>query len=294
VRLNPLWATIDVSLKAMIDLLTVSEWQMTFGERAALEGLLAELKPKLAIEIGTAEGGSVRRIAIHSDEVHSFDLVEPSPATRALANVTFHTGDSHALLPQYLEQVAVAGGRIDFVLVDGDHSADGVRRDLDDLLASDAIAGCMIVIHDTANKVVRAGLEMVDYDAYPKVKHVDLDFIAGHLSIGGPFHHQLWGGLGLVVVDDGAQVQAFGGPQEGEFYSTFELLDSVRDRLREQEPSAQPTSPREAAAGSPPHDELVLREDLERAQAALTAIQRSPSWRLTAPLRALKHAVRGR
>ena len=41
-------------------LLAPDPWQMTLGERAALEGLLARLRPALAVEIGTAEGGSTR------------------------------------------------------------------------------------------------------------------------------------------------------------------------------------------------------------------------------------------
>jgi hypothetical protein len=51
-----------------------SHSQMSFGERAALEGILAQLRPRLAIEIGTAEGGSLSRIADYSAEVHSIDL----------------------------------------------------------------------------------------------------------------------------------------------------------------------------------------------------------------------------
>ncbi len=48
---------------------------MRYGERFALEGILESLKPRLAIEIGTAQGGSLRRIAAHAEEVHSFDIV---------------------------------------------------------------------------------------------------------------------------------------------------------------------------------------------------------------------------
>src|SRR5215213_10756075 len=92
--------------KAQIQLLRDSTWQMSFGERAALEGLLAQLRPKLAIEIGTAEGGSLARVAAHSAEVHSFDLVPPADEARGLGNVTFHTGDSHALLPELLARFA--------------------------------------------------------------------------------------------------------------------------------------------------------------------------------------------
>ena len=47
---------------------------MSFGERAALEGVLAQLRPRLALEIGSAEGGSLARIAAYACEVHSVDV----------------------------------------------------------------------------------------------------------------------------------------------------------------------------------------------------------------------------
>ena len=50
----------------MIELFQRSPWQMTAGERAALDGLLRNLAPRLSIEIGTAEGGSLRCIAERS------------------------------------------------------------------------------------------------------------------------------------------------------------------------------------------------------------------------------------
>ena len=275
----------------MIELLSACPCQMTFGERAALEGILAQLEPDLAIEIGTAEGGSLRRIAAHSREVHSFDLVEPTRPVEELANVVLHTGDSHALLPEYLSALAGAGRNVDFALVDGDHTAEGVRRDVHDVLASEAVARTVILIHDTANEIVRSGLDMVDFGEWAKVKHVDLDFIPGHLSNGGPFHHQLWGGLGLVVVDSRPDVGRFGGPQEREFYSSFELFAAIRDGLVDAERTGRSSSPREVVAGGPTEAERVLQRDLERSRATLNAIQQSWSWRLTAPLRALKHAI---
>jgi cephalosporin hydroxylase len=201
---------------------------MSFGERAALEGLLCQLRPRLAIEIGTAEGGSLARLAEHSDEVHSFDLILPSEQLRELSNVTLHTGDGHELLPKLLSRLSDAGRSVDFALVDGDHSAEGVRRDVEDLLDSPAVGNTVIVVHDTMNETVRAGLEQVRYDGYPKVAYVDLDFVAGHLSVDGPYAGQLWGGLGLIVVDPEARATR-PGIRDDTFHPAGELLRLARD-----------------------------------------------------------------
>jgi hypothetical protein len=215
----------------VIDTLTASHWQMTFGERAAIVGLLSELKPALAIELGTAQGGALERIAEHSAEVHSFDLVAPNPEVAALANVTVHTGSSHALLPKLLRELEGRGANVDFVLVDGDHTAAGVERDVGDLLASPAVRRTLILVHDTLNDNVHAGLRRVEFAAVPKVAYVDLDFVGGHLSEGGPFDKELWGGLGLIIVDDdgaGPTAQIADGLR---FYDLFELMSTARDTL---------------------------------------------------------------
>jgi Methyltransferase domain len=170
---------------------------MAIGERAAIEGLLAALRPQLAIEVGTARGGSLERIAAYSDEVHTFDL---APAAFELpANVTQHVGDSHVLLRELLAELAAAGRTVDFALVDGDHTRDGVRRDLGDLLASPAARRTVIVLHDLANESVRAGVREVDFASFPGVVYVDLGFVELAQTAGPLTDH--WGGLGLVVVD---------------------------------------------------------------------------------------------
>jgi hypothetical protein len=180
-------------------MLASSPWQMTIGERAALEGVLTQLRPRLAIEIGTAEGGSLSRIAAHSEEVHSFDLVEPQLPVADFEHVHFHFGDAHALLPEFLAELAAAGRNVDFVLVDGDHSADGVRRDIVDLLESDAVGETVIVLHDTINEVVRAGIDAVDYRAYEKVRLFEPDAVPGTMSLVPEYLGQMWGGIGVIV-----------------------------------------------------------------------------------------------
>jgi hypothetical protein len=175
-------------------------WQMPYGERAALEGLLAQVSPRLAIEIGTAEGGSLRRIAAHTDRVISFDLVEPSPDVAALDNVELRTGDSHRMLGQELRRLEAQGEHVDFVLVDGDHTAEGVRRDVEDLLGSAALRNTIIVLHDTLNEEVRAGLEAVDYASNSKVRYVELDFSPGRVAAQAELRGQCWNGLGVIVL----------------------------------------------------------------------------------------------
>jgi hypothetical protein len=212
-------------------LLAPDPWQMTLGERATLEGLLARLRPALAVEIGTAEGGSTRCIARYAGEIHSFDQVHPAGLTDELPSVTAHTGDSHVLLPAFLERLAAAGRAVDFALVDGDHTSEGVRRDMLDLLASPSVRRTVIVAHDTANEVVRAGLLAAAIEDHPAVAYVDLDFVAGHVSAGGPYAGQLWGGLGLVVVDATARA-ARPTVRDDTFDPAGELLRLARDVRR--------------------------------------------------------------
>lgn len=273
----------------MIEIFNPSAWQMTFGERAALTGILSQLRPRLAIEIGTAEGGSLRCVAQHSEHVHSFDLVAPDPEITKLQNVTLHTGDSHALMAELLGKLAAEGRNVDFVLVDGDHTPDGVERDVRDLLASDAISSTVILLHDTLNDDVRAGLTRIDYDAEPKVAHVELDFVGGHLSDGGPFHHQLWGGLGLIVVD-AAQGQEPEDEAAGRFYDLFELVSAARQTFVARERGAANGSTDTAAVGQAAEVDR-LRAELAGTRRTLASIESSASWRLTAPLRVAKRSL---
>jgi len=62
--------------QGMIELFQAVNWQMTVGERAALAGVLADLRPGVAIEIGTAQGGSRSNRWSDDDEWR----LAPSPA----------------------------------------------------------------------------------------------------------------------------------------------------------------------------------------------------------------------
>jgi Methyltransferase domain len=256
-------------------------WQMSLGERAAVEGVLCQLEPALAIEIGTAEGASLRRIAAHAQEVHSFDLV--APALEVPPNVTLHPGDSHQLLPELLEQLAGEGRNVDFALVDGDHSSEGVQRDIEDLLNSDAVKRTVILIHDVNNEQVRRGVDAVRYRAWGKVHYVELDWVPGYMFREERLRHELWGGLGLVVVDSSKPAYPNPQPLQQRYYDAGHLFAELRDIVVARETDLE-------AARTGELGELRDRvEELEQQLASEARLRRglesSVSWKITRPLR---------
>ncbi len=180
-------------------------WSMAFGERAALQALVADLEPDLALEVGTYHGGALRRIAEHAGEVHSFDVdPEHGRHAEALPNAVFHLGDSSETLPRALEEFARAGRHLDFALVDGLHTYEQVGRDAAALLASDACRHTTIVFHDSANPGVRAALEDLELPEHPKVAAAILDFVPGFLvrRDAAASAGEQWNGLAVVILDE--------------------------------------------------------------------------------------------
>jgi hypothetical protein len=288
-------------------------WLMSLGARAAVLGALQALKPALAIEIGSMEGACLRHIAAHAAEVHSFDL-EP-PTLPVPDNVVLHTGDSHELLPEFLTQLAEQERNVDLVLVDGDHTPEGVRRDLEDLLDSAALSQTVVLVHDTANERVRAGVDGVRFAAWPKVVYVDADWIPGHLFAQPELRNELWYGLGLVIVDASRPAYMTGTVYEQRYEPSAPLLAEARDLRHTRESVAEaPAAPeRERAAlrrrladlelrlSVARTDELQrqrqlldLQARLGRAEGVITAIFGSASWKLTQPLLSAKRRVPAR
>lgn len=178
--------------------------QMSFGERAALEGILSQLAPQLAIEIGTYEGGSLRRVAAHSKHVDTFDLDDLVRDKHRLSNVSFHQGDSRATVPAVLDWYATREISVDFALIDGDHSYEGVRADVLNVVSSPACRRTVILMHDTMHPPVRAAIESTALGDQPSVVYVELDFVAGYQFATGDFAGERYGGLGLVITGDRA------------------------------------------------------------------------------------------
>lgn len=241
-----------------------------------LEGLLSQIKPELSLEIGTAEGGSLECIAAHSAEVHAVDLTDDRLVT-CPSNATFHKGDSTVVVPRLLADFAAAGRSLDFVLVDGDHSREGVRADLDALLGSPAVVRTLILMHDSFDPAVREGIQSILLPGRPKVAGFDLDFVPGRVGKAGSLADQPLGGFALVVVDDGSSAEAPPLVRLGLW-----SLDPTPVLLHDSYEAMRRGMPR------------VNARTLDQVQGELDAVVSSMSWRITSPLRALKAAWRRR
>jgi hypothetical protein len=182
------------------------EWQMTNCERYALTSLLERLQPKISLEVGTYRGGSLQVLARHSNRVVSVDI-DPSVAERLsgkFANVTFRSGDSTELLPKVVRELNAESDGVGFVLIDGDHSSVGVKRDIEAILKIKPRGRLVIIMHDSFNPSCRAGMLAAAWVDCPYVHFVELDFIPGI------YHYEahdtakartMWGGFACAVLE---------------------------------------------------------------------------------------------
>jgi hypothetical protein len=179
--------------------------QMTAPEWAVMLQLLESAKPEAALEIGTYQGGSLQALVAFARTVYSIDIDPRIPAALGprFQNVRFRTGDSAVLLPRVLEEIAGAGERLGFVLVDGSHKTTAVRSDLDHLLQHVPTGPLYILMHDSFNPACRQGILSAAWPQCPHVHYLELDYVAGEFfrtPIGDAKPRTMWGGLALAVL----------------------------------------------------------------------------------------------
>ena len=178
-------------------------WQMETGERATLIHLLSTLRPACAVEVGTAYGGSLSAITKFADRVWTLDK-DPACAERLspqFPGVTFLTGKSTDTLPPLVAELSAARAPLGFVLIDGAHTREIVRADLDHLLRFQPTACALYVLmHDSFNPDCRVGIVEAAWADNPHVHHVELDFVSGILHEAEGKRGQMWGGFALAVL----------------------------------------------------------------------------------------------
>ncbi len=138
--------------------------------------ILSETKPKVVIEIGTAQGGTLFlfcRVASQDATIISIDLPGGSfgggyPWWRIPLYKAFRSpkqelhlirADSHCKAT--LEQVSqiLNGKKVDFLFIDGDHSHDGVRMDFE-MFSPLVKNGGLIAFHDIVLHPPETGCEV--------------------------------------------------------------------------------------------------------------------------------------
>jgi len=177
-------------------------WMMSPAEQVALAFLLAQLRPKIAIEIGTRFGGSLQVLSHYCNHVYAIDIDPDVPKRLGgrFSNVEFLIGPSDQMLPPLLDRLGRERAPLGFALVDGDHSTNGVRKDIDHLMRFRPAVPFYIVMHDSFNPACREGLRRAQWSSNPYVHVVELDFVPGTVNPAPAFRDQLWGGLALGVL----------------------------------------------------------------------------------------------
>jgi len=141
------------------------KWQMSGAEAFALQGILSRLQPELSLEIGTSEGGSLQVLSRFSKSVITLDINASAIEKLAgqFSNARFLTGDSKRIIPDLISQINSGPERLGFVLIDGDHSRDGVRADINNLLT--VVPKCMVVVlmHDSFNPDCSEGMRSANW-----------------------------------------------------------------------------------------------------------------------------------
>jgi hypothetical protein len=180
-------------------------WQMSVAEIFTMQGILRRLEPELSIEIGTYKGGSLQLLSQLSKSVISLD-VEPAVAESLkgqFPNVEFLSGDSRKILPPLISRINAGTQAVGFVLIDGSHSASGVRADIENILQLVPRRKVVILMHDSFNPESRQGMQLANWAACPYVHFVELDYVPGiyfHEAYDGAVARSMWAGFGMAVM----------------------------------------------------------------------------------------------
>jgi hypothetical protein len=143
----------DAGLRARIDTLLDAPAELLLPERLLLYSLVRGLRPVRCLEIGSHFGGSTTIIGAALDDVGAGMLVcvDPSPLVPAAvwATVAHRATMVQGYSPAALVQArAHADGDFDFVFIDGDHTHEGVVRDVEGVLDLTA-PGAYLLFHDS-------------------------------------------------------------------------------------------------------------------------------------------------
>lgn len=180
-------------------------WQMTRCEKYAFASLVQALKPEIAIEIGTYKGGSLQILSKVAKKIYSIDISPKSEETlnARFNNVEFLVGDSKQLLSPLLKKIAENNESLSLILIDGNHSTEGVKNDINTLLQFIPNCPVYIVSHDSFYPPCRKGILSADWHGCQYIHYVEVDFIPGvyhYKAFDTAKARSMYGGLSLALM----------------------------------------------------------------------------------------------
>jgi cephalosporin hydroxylase len=208
-------ASENLSPKELVDFIYSEKWARFFWIKQEYSEILSlcekvnQLKPKIVLEIGTAQGGSLflfTKLADPNAIIISIDLPKGDFGggyeeykgdfykTFVGSNQKMHLfrEDSHAEIARKKVESIIGDRKIDFLFIDGDHTYDGVKSDYllySPLVSKTGLIGFHDIVASTKGCEVRRFWEETKAD-YSK----SIEFV------GSP--HQNFCGVGLVSPQD--------------------------------------------------------------------------------------------
>ena len=118
-----------------------------------------------------------------------------------LKNVTFLIEPATTTLPILLQELDAENIPIEFVLINGDHSAESIKGAINCLLSYIPKKPLFVVLYDSFNPECRRSILEINWDNSLYVHHVDVDFVPGRLVENKATNHrEMRGGLLLAYL----------------------------------------------------------------------------------------------
>jgi predicted O-methyltransferase YrrM len=208
---------------------------MPIHDQVALLWILANLKPAVAVEIGTYRGGSLQMIAHYAKKVYALDV---NPAVRGFEkqfpNVAARVGSSLATLPALLRELSrtdAPDGPLGFILVDGCHERAAVLADLSAILAHVVPRTRLVVLlHDDVIPETRAAIRAAPWAECPFAYSLAFDLTPGIVCEEPEARGIMRGGFAMAVLGPAPRVGEFAVVEHAPL--THKCMWTGRDALR--------------------------------------------------------------
>ena len=204
---------------------------MTWPERVALYALVFGMRPERLLEIGTNMGGSAMVIAAAMTDagigrmicLDPAPIVSPEHWVRIAPRGELLIGGSPDALP---EAARMAGGNFDFALIDGDHSHDGVVRDIEGVLPV-MTNTAFILFHDVHCQPVQSA---IDETLARHASLSDCGLVSRYAKPDGQHPGVFWGGIRMLRFDRHRTTPP-PNPQHNQQPQPQSLLSRLRHRI---------------------------------------------------------------